>query len=407
MKLPLVILLACCSLVACSTRMQETQSANELPTRAEVIGSLFTGAEQDINFNRMAELFPVSTMTAASESAPFPAGIAAALPESYDYDGKARSVEDFLNDTDTAALLVVQQGKIRYEQYWRTGGPEVQWLSMSVAKSFTSAALGIAVHEGLIGSIEDPADLYLPWLKGSAYDGVRIKDILQMSSGTLWNEDYSDPEADVFKLGAIMAAGGSLQEMIKTLKRERDPGTFNQYNSTDTQVLGLLLRQVTGRSVADYMEEKLWHPLGMESNGYWMTDDEGAEMTFGGLNATARDYAKLGQLYLQNGNWQGRQIVPSDWVKASVTPDAPHLQPGENPLSDYVMGYGYQWWIPEGKDGEFSAIGVYNQFIYVHPPSQTVIVKLSANSNYGMTDDESSWRELETMALFRSIVRHL
>jgi CubicO group peptidase (beta-lactamase class C family) len=129
------------------------------------------------------------------------------------------------------------------------------------------------------------------------------------------------------------------------------------------------------------------------------------ELAFGGMNATARDYAKLGELYRLDGQLNGHQIVPAEWVRTSVTPDAPHLQPGkDNPATDYELGYGYQWWIPEGDGGEFLAIGVYNQFIYINPAHGVVIVKLSANRNYGVSDEESCYREIETIEFFREIV---
>jgi CubicO group peptidase (beta-lactamase class C family) len=232
---------------------------------------------------------------------------------------------------------------------------------------------------------------------------VRIKDILQMSSGARWNEDYSDPRSDVMQLGIIMAVGGDLKAFVATLEREREPGTYNQYNSMDTQVLGLLLVNATGRPIFDYMQEKLWHRLGMESDAFWIVDSKKMEVAFFGLNATARDYAKLGELYRLGGYWQGTEIVPQEWVEASLLPDAPHLLPGDNPLSDHGMGYGYQWWLMDGEDGEYSAIGVYNQFIYVNPTQDLVIVKLSANNTYGMTDEEESYREFETIEIFRAI----
>ncbi|MGO4840522.1 serine hydrolase domain-containing protein, partial [Rhizobiaceae sp. 2RAB30] len=149
----------------------------------------------------------------------------------------------------------------------------------------------------------------LPDLTGSAYDGVRIKDILQMSSGARWNEDYSDPSSDINRFAHIAAYGGSFNAFAATLERQREPGTYNLYNSTDTQVLGMLLVAATGRSLAGYVEEKIWHPLGMEAAGYWLVDSEGMEMAYAGLNATARDYARIGELYRNNGLWRGRRIV--------------------------------------------------------------------------------------------------
>jgi CubicO group peptidase (beta-lactamase class C family) len=375
--------------------------------RIEYVSSLFSGADQRDNFQHVAEATaPAAVMSPAPEPAPFPAGPAMTLPKTYSHQGTERDLKTFLDETETMALLVIRDGSIRHEWYAPWGGQTAPWVSMSVAKSFVSAALGIAVGDGLIGSIEEPVTAYIPELVGSAYDGVRIKDILQMSSGAGWNEDYSDPESDIMRLARVTIDDetGSFNQFTTTLKRARPPGSFNLYNSTDTQVLGWLLKRVTGRTIRDYMEEKLWHPLGMEQPGTWICDGEGMEMAFGGLNATARDYAKIGELYRLGGRWKGRQIVPEAWVAASVTPDAPHLMPGDTGLSDSLFGYGYQWWVPEGTEGEYSAIGVYNQFVYVNPTHGVVIAKLSASRRYGETNDETSYREYETMSMFRALV---
>jgi CubicO group peptidase (beta-lactamase class C family) len=200
----------------------------------------------------------------------------------------------------------------------------------------------------------------------------------------------------------ILATGGSLDEFTSSLKNELMPGTFNRYNSTDTQVLGMLIREATGSSVTEYMQEMLWSPLGAENNAYWLLDSENMELVYAGLNATARDYAKLGELYRLEGNINGKQIVPSSWISASIKPDAPHLMPGDNPLSDFPMGYGYQWWIPDNS-GDFSAIGVYNQFIYVSPKNNMVIVKLSANRVYGINDEVSKQSEFEAISFLKAV----
>jgi CubicO group peptidase (beta-lactamase class C family) len=376
--------------------------------RVRIIASLFTGAEQHKNFNRFYKLFPSTEMPPSDTPFEFSEGAKIKIPLSFVFEGRIVDTEKFISETDTSALLVIKDGSVIYENYMMTGGRDVQWLSMSVAKSFVSALLGIALAEGHIDGIEDPVTKYAPSLAGSAYDGVRIKDILQMSSGARWNEDYSDKNSDINRFARTFAVGGSMNEFAATLVREREPGTFNQYNSTDTQVLGMLLVNVTGRTLSDYMIEKLWHPMGAESSGYWLLDSKGMEMAFGGMNATARDYAKLGELYRLGGQLNGHQIVPAEWVSASVTPDAPHLQPGkDNPASDEELGYGYQWWIPDDSGGEFLAIGVYNQFIYVNPAQGVVIVKLSAYRNYGVSDDESSYREIETIEFFREIVNSI
>lgn len=375
--------------------------------RATFAYSIFSGAEHYEYLHRMTELFPASVMTAAESPFEFSTGEAFTLPDTFPFADRAISSEGFLSQTDTSALLILQDGAVRYERYMLTGGRDVHWMSYSVAKSFTSALVGLAVAEGRIGSIEEPVTKYVPWLGGSAYDGVRIKDILQMSSGARWNEDYSDPDSDIVRFARTMAEGGDFGEMAAALTREREPGVYNHYNSMDTLVLGMLLTNATGRTVTSYMEEKLWHPLGMEAEGYWLLDNENLEMTFAGLNATARDFAKLGELYRNGGRWNDKQIIQEDWVRASTVPDAPHLMPGDNPNSNFPLGYGYQWWVLDGDEGEYSAIGVYNQFIYVNPTKKLVIVKLSANSDYGTTADGSGDREFETIEFFRAIGRKL
>ena len=293
--------------------------------------------------------------------------------------------------THTTALLVLKQGAVRYEEYWLSGGREVQLMSFSVAKSFVSALVGIALSEGSIRSIEDPIDQYAAGLKGCAYEGVRIKDVLQMSSGARWNEDYSDRDSEIFRLSEATGPGGSFDKFMASMPRETEPGTRCMYNSADTQALGMLIAGATGVSLTEYMQERLYTPLGMESSGHWMIDSVGREMAYAGLLMTARDFAKLGELYRNGGSWRGQQIIPSEYVGASVRADAPHLQPGSPIVSGHSFGpgYGYQWWLPAGDFGDYSAIGVYNQYIYVDPNRNTVIVKLSANPAYGHDEPEN------------------
>lgn len=366
---------------------------------------LFSGQPQFDNFCRFKDILPVSRMAASTAPHQFAEGQFMALPQSYSFEGSERSTEAFLTATDTAAVLVLKDGAVVHELYRLTGGRNVQWISWSVAKSFVSALVGIAVAEGAIRSIEDPISDYIEVEPGSAYAGVCIRDVLQMSSGARWNEDYADPTSDVHRLGATMAGAMSLDAFVATMVAESQPGTICRYNSGDTQALGALLVKATGRSLTDYMREKLVEPLGFESDAYWLIDGTGMEMAFAGLNVTARDFAKLGELYRSNGQWNGQQIVPRDWVKASVRAGAPHLQPGRPILADHPLelGYGYQWWLPDGNRGEFSAIGIYNQLVYVDPSRGVTIVKLSANPAYGTTMDESTNREMENIAFLRAV----
>jgi CubicO group peptidase (beta-lactamase class C family) len=378
--------------------------ADHTPSSLVELG-LFTGIPQHENFSRVPELIPASKMSPSSTPHDWPATDPIDLPDTYVFNGESKSAEDFLVQTDTAALLVLHDGAISYEWYGLTGGSHVPWISMSVAKSVISALVGIAVDEGHISSIDQPIGDYIRVTPGSAYDGVSIKDVLQMSSGARWNEDYNDPASDIFRLAAAMGDGGTLEEFVATMVRDNEPGRICRYNSGDTQALGALLVGATGRSITDYMQERLVEPLGISSPAYWLVDSAGMEVAFAGLVMTARDYAKFGELYRNGGRWRGKQIVPQSWVDASLTADADHLQPGRPIVGSHALdlGYGYQWWLPASNSGEFSAIGVYNQFVYVSPTKKTVVVKLSANRMYGTSDDESTNRELETIAFLRAL----
>ncbi|MBN3782857.1 serine hydrolase [Burkholderia sp. Ac-20345] len=371
---------------------------------------LFTGAPQHENFCRVDELAPISRMPASSKPYTWPNGPTIALPQTYTFEGTSRSTEDFLVDTDTAAILVLVDGKIRYERYLLTGGPKVNWLSMSVAKSFVSTLVGIAVQEGHIKSIDEPISKYVPVNPRSAYDGVAIRNVLQMSSGARWDEDYNNPESDIYKMSlAQTGKKGGLNGFIAQMSKESPPDTVCRYNSGETQVLGALIAYATGRTLSNYMAEKLVEPLGFESPGFWVTDMLGTEMSYAGLNLTARDYAKLGELYRNGGVWQGTRIINEDWVRASTTIDAPIREAGKPIVADHAfdLGYGYQWWIPAGNKGDYSAIGVLNQLVYVNPKMKATIVKLSANRKYGTSKSESTDQNTENIEFLRAIAASL
>ncbi|MGA1675852.1 MAG: serine hydrolase domain-containing protein [Pseudomonadales bacterium] len=367
--------------------------------------NLFSGVPQYENFARFKELLPATRMPAAAQPRPFARGADTSIPPIFTFAGVQKSSEAFIAETHTSALLVLKDGEIRLERYHLSGGRDVHWISWSVAKSFVSALVGIAVAEGHISSIADPISDYIAVEPGSAYAGVSIKDVLQMSSGARWNEDYTDSSSDVHRLAAAMTGATTLESFVATMVREAPPGTVCRYNSGDTQALGLLLVRATGRSLTDYMRDKLVEPLGFESDSYWLVDGVGMEMAFAGLNLTARDFAKIGELYRNGGRCNSVQIVPEPWVRASVRADAPHLQPGAPILADHTidLGYGYQWWLPAGNRGEYSAIGVYNQFVYVDPARDVTIVKLSANPAYGTSMSEETNRELENLAFLQAI----
>ena len=363
--------------------------------------TLFSPQSIAWNFKSATSIFPSTTVPRSPHPLPFAAQMPALeLPKAFAYEGAEVDTQDYLRSTFTDALLVLHRGQMTHEYYGNGFTQQDHHISWSVSKSVVSALFGIAVEEGKIRSIEQSVTDYLPGLAGTGYDHVRIKDVLQMSSGVAFNEDYADFNSDINVFGRYFALGTPLAKFIERLKREHEPGTFNHYVSMDTQVLGMILTKATGRSLTDYMNEKLWSPLGAEDDAYWNVDSTGMEFAFGGLNATARDYAKVGQLYLERGMSQGRQLVPQAWVQASVTPDAPHLMPGKRANALRKDGYGYQWWIPEGSKGEFSAQGVYGQYIYVDPRHEVVIVKLSSHAKW---KDSQEFTRSRDYALFRRI----
>ena len=371
---------------------------------------LFTGVPQHDNFCRIDELVSSRAMAPSSAPRPWPGGNDVPLVDSFEFGNARSDTARFLVETDTAAVVVLKNGVVRHESYFLTGGPDVRWISMSVAKSFTSALVGIALQEGLIASIDEPISDYISVEPGSAYDGVSIRSVLQMSSGARWHEDYSDPESDVIRLGAAAAgADGGLDSFVASMARDVPPDTLCRYNSADTQALTALLRNATREDLADFMQSRLCEPLGFTNPGAWLVDPLGVELGFGGLALTARDYARIGELYRNGGRVDDRQVVPAEWVSASVTASAPHLQAGHVVVGGHTTfeGYGYQWWLPPGDRGEFEAVGVYNQFVYVDPTSAVTIVKLSSNRRYGLTEDEADNREEETTAFLRAVARQI
>jgi CubicO group peptidase (beta-lactamase class C family) len=361
---------------------------------------LFNGAPQVESFRDMAAIRPCRLVRRSASPLPLSRGEPVDLPTSYDFQGRRCTPETFLADTETVGLMAVKDGRVRFERYWLAQDATMTWTSFSVVKSMVSALVGIALREGLIDGIGRDLTHYLPELKGSAFDGVSIKTVLEMSSGMRWNENYGDPDAEITRYGQAMD-GGSLDRIAVQSVREYAPDTHFRYNSMETHVLGMLLVRVARRSLSDLLREKLWDPCGMEDDAFFSVDGTGMEGAAGGLCATLRDYAKFGQLFLEMGARGGRQIVPAAWVHESTRPNAPHTQPGAL-FPGYPFGYGYQWWLPDGS-GAYSAIGIYNQFIYVDPARRVVIAKNSANRNYARSYDEAGYRELEHMALFRAI----
>jgi CubicO group peptidase (beta-lactamase class C family) len=362
--------------------------------------TLFAQSHRVENFRAMDRVFPDRPVARSGPIWAF-GHDPQPLPATYAFGGAERELAAFLDRTVTTGLLVVHRGEITHEDY-RLGADETSpFTSWSMAKSVLSALIGIAIEEGHIASLRDPIGAYVPALQGSGYADVPIEDALTMSSGVAFDEDYDNPLSDINMLFIrAMAMRVPIEQIIGGLQRERAPGTYNDYVSADSMALGLVLEAATGMRVAAYLQSRLWEPMGAEADATWSTDRTGREFALCCLNARLRDYARFGRLYLEGGAREGRQIIPADWVVASVNPKAPHLQPGPNPASSWTFGYGYQWWVPENPRGDFLAIGVWGQYIYIDPTRSVIIVKTSADPAFDDNDHES-------VAAFRAIAAGL
>lgn len=271
----------------------------------------------------------------------------------------------YLEDNKTVAFLIIKNDTIQYEKYFKGYDKARIVPSFSMAKSVTSLLIGCAIDEGLIKSVEEPITNYIPELAQNGFEKVTIEHLLQMTSGLQFNESYINPFGDA----ASFYYGTNLRKEIGKMTLKSEPGKKFEYVSGNTQLLGLVLeRALNGKSITSYLQEKIWTPLGMEYDASWSIDREknGLEKTFCCLNARARDFAKIGRLYKNKGNWNGKQIISQKWVEASTK-----LDTSEGSANFYQ----YQWWLPTpGED--FMAEGILGQFIYVHPAKDLIIVRL-------------------------------
>ena len=327
------------------------------------------------------------------------------LPETVFLKGREHRLSDVLEELDTTALVIIQDGKLIHESYYQGTARDDLRISWSVAKSFMSGLYGEPINEGLI-DISRPVDDYVPDLKGSAYAGVTLENILNMSSGVRFNEDYLDQSSDINKMGRVIALGGSMDDYAASLNaRQYEPGAQWQYVSIDTHVAAMALRQVTGKSLHQLWEETYGANLGMGSAPYYLVDGEDTAFALGGLNLRTRDYAKFGQLFLQKGAWDGRQIIPSDWVAASTRDHAPDTHPIRG------TGYGYQWWVPMPQSGpnagDFFAVGIYGQYIYVNPSANLVIAKNAADREFTQAQSNGQHSVNMNVDMFRSLAGQL
>lgn len=326
-----------------------------------------------LTFHNMDELF--TTRSVARSGAPWPLPhVDHALDFTYRFEGRTYTPEQFLERTYTNALLVMKEGRIVTEIYRNNTGPTTRFMAFSMTKSITAILIGCALEEKRIKSVDDPITDYLPELKSGGYNGVSIRQILQMRSGVDYEERYDFGNPGIAARNheqALVKNVVRIADAARTVKRKHPPGQVWQYKTIDTAVLGWLLERVSGGStVAAYTAQRLWEPLGAEADGFYIMDGApgtGREFSGAGFNATLRDFARLGLMVMNGGVANGRRIVSSEWIRESTRPTEP---PGAEP------GYGYQWWMAE-RPGAFQAIGLQGQFIYIDPATRTVVVKLS------------------------------
>jgi CubicO group peptidase (beta-lactamase class C family) len=335
--------------------------AQEQTPESDPSGVLFWApAAREQAFRRMETIMPHAPVSRGD-------GPVRALPAG---DPLAVDPAAYMEAERVAGVLVIQDGRIRLERYGLGIGPENHWVSFSMTKSLTSTLVGTALKSGAIGSLEDPVTRYLPGLAGGGYDGVTVRQLLTMTSGVAWNEDYADPSSDVARFLQEPSRDGEdpVVAYMGRLPRAHAPGTHWNYSTGETNLVGALVAAAEGRPLAELLGERIWSRAGMEADAVWALDQGGREIGGCCVSATLRDWGRIGLMALDGGVPGGEPIVPDDWFAQAVTKQA------ETGTAD--EGYGFQWWTQD--DGVFAAYGIFGQTIRVDPARKLVIVLLSA-----------------------------
>lgn len=312
----------------------------------------------------------------------------------YRYKGKTYTLDDYFKRNQVLGFLVIKDDQIITERYFNGASRHSRFLSNSMQKSFISTLIGIAIEEGKINSINDPITQYLSELANSGFKNVTIKNLLTMTSAIDESENYKDKNSGIYPFAdALIHGAESLSTYLTKLKAKTDvkPGTVFDYESVNSQVLGMLLERVTGMSLSEYTQEKIWQKIGAERDAFLFRSAKQPEQcAFGCLAATLRDYARFGLMMMNKGSLAGKRVVNADWVKEATRS---HIDVIRNGKVD--EGYGYQWWVPaNNKMGIFAALGVYGQIIFVDPVHHIVIVEASAwPGDY----KQDQWREMLTV----------
>lgn len=344
-----------------------------VPTNRDLL--FWSDAQRDAAFralDRISLLAKWNTAQPAATARALPAG----EPLKIDMD-----VDAYMQEHRVAALVILQGGKLRQERYGLGFDGDGRWTSFSVAKSFTSTLVGAALKDGHIKSMDDKVSDYLPDLKGSAYDDVSIRQLLTMTSGVQWNEDYGDPNSDVARFNNHKPEPGveALVSYMRKLPRAAPAGTRWLYSTGETNLIGLVLEAAIKKPLTQYLQEKIWQPAGMEQQATWLLSKTGKEISGCCVQAAPRDYARLGQFILEGAKVNGQSILPDGWLQEATHKQADIGAPGR--------GYGYQWWTYDS--GAFAARGIFGQGIFIDPKRQLVI---ASNGNWhkaGSADNPS------------------
>lgn len=396
-RLAAVLAAATCGLAPLSAQQQlppplADGPPSDVPVAVQVLRwHMLDDGVSTLTFRTMDQLFTTRTVAAAGTPWQLPR-TDHALDFSYEFGGQRHTADEFAARTYTNALLVMKDGRILSENYYNGSDAGTRFMGWSMTKSITSTLVGAALADGLIQSLDDPIIRYLPELRGGGYDGATIRQILQMRSGVDYAEryDFANPGAAARNhIAALVKNSARFADAARTIPRAHPPGQEFAYKTLDTAVLGWLIERVTGGSVAAYTTRKLWEPLGAEADGYYIMDGPpgtSREFSGAGFNATLRDWARFGQMMLDQGVADGRRIVSSEWASAASAPAVAEGADG---------GYGLQWWTMADSDA-YAAIGLQGQFVYIDPQTRTVIVKLS-HFPPGRTDADA-----ESRAFFRA-----
>jgi CubicO group peptidase (beta-lactamase class C family) len=316
----------------------------------------WTQDQRDRGFRSIDRTYVVRSIPAGEKPYPLPAG-----PElSFSFD-----IDAHMERQRNAGLIVIHDGAVRFERYGMNFAPDQRWTSFSVAKSITSCLVGAAVKDGSIGSIDDHVCEYLPDLAGPAYDDVTIRHLLTMTTGAEWDEEYTNPNADVARFWAQTPEPGVdlTVSYMRRLKKAAPAGSTWLYNTGETNLLGVLVSTVTGTTISDYLSRKIWSPFGMERDACWILGAGGHEVSGCCISASLRDFARFGQFIVDGGVVDGQSILPEDWIDQATTHQADIAEPGR--------GYGFQWWTND--DGSFDARGIFGQGIFIDRRQRLVI----------------------------------